>query len=90
MKISVFGLGYVGIVSGACLAESGHEVVGVDVAANKVDAVNAGACPIIEEGIAELVERTVTSGALRATTDAREAIENTDISVVSVGGRQWI
>jgi len=85
VKISIFGLGYVGIVSGACLAERGHEVVGVDIAAHKVEAVNAGACPIVEEGIAELVARTVAGGALRATTDAREAVEDSEVSLVSVG-----
>jgi GDP-mannose 6-dehydrogenase len=85
MKISIFGMGYVGVVSGACLARLGHQVVGVDVAAQKVDMINAGGCPIVEEGIADLMADVVASGALRATADVDEAVENSDISFVSVG-----
>ncbi len=85
MRISVFGLGYVGAVSAACLASEGHEVVGVDVSSTKVDLINAGRSPIIEEGIAEMTERVVSEGRLRATTDVREAIFATDISLVCVG-----
>ncbi len=85
MKISIFGMGYVGVVSGACLAELGHEVVGVDVAAQKVDMINAGNCPIVEDGIGELVSKVVESGALRATTDVTAAVAGSDVSFVSVG-----
>lgn len=85
MRISVFGLGYVGAVSAACFADDGHEVVGVDVSETKVSLINEGRSPIIEEGIAEMTERVVTSGRLRATADAREAVLATDISLVCVG-----
>lgn len=85
MRISVFGLGYVGAVSAACFAKDGHEVVGVDVNREKVDGINAGRAPIVEEGIQELVAEVVESGALRATTDAADGVENSDISMLCVG-----
>ncbi|WP_189954059.1 nucleotide sugar dehydrogenase [Streptomyces roseolus] len=85
MRVSVFGLGYVGCVSAACLASLGHEVIGVDVNPVKVDLVNGGRAPVVEEGIGELVAEVVASGALRATTDAREAIAGSDVSLVCVG-----
>lgn len=85
MKISIFGMGYVGVVSGACLAKLGHDVIGVDVAPQKIDMINAGGCPIVEEGIGELMANVVASGALRATTSVDDAIENSDVSFVSVG-----
>ena len=69
-KISIFGLGYVGLVSGACLARLGHEVVGVDISDEKIGMVNDRISPIIEEGISELVRERVDAGKLRATTDA--------------------
>lgn len=84
-SISVFGLGYVGCVSAACLAREGFPVVGVDVSDAKVAMVNAGTSTIVEEGIAELVSSTVSSGAFRATTSVDEAIMSTDISLVCVG-----
>ena len=85
MRISVFGMGYVGAVSGACLAEMGHEVIGVDVDTFKVQAINEGRAPIIEEKIAELTQQVVSSGQFRATTDTREAIANTELSLICVG-----
>ncbi|MFH9953970.1 nucleotide sugar dehydrogenase [Streptomyces roseolus] len=85
MRVSVFGLGYVGCVSAACLASLGHEVIGVDVNPVKVDLVNGGRAPVVEEGIGDLVAGVVASGALRATTDAREAIAGSDVSLVCVG-----
>jgi len=85
MRISVFGLGYVGTVSGACLAEMGHEVVGVDVDSFKVDTVNAGQSPIVEELINELIQDMVSQGRLRATTSVDEAIAATDLSIICVG-----
>jgi len=85
MRISVFGLGYVGAVSGACLAELGHEVVGVDVDQFKVDTINAGNSPIVEELIGDLTADMVEQGRLRATTDVGEAIAATEMSLVCVG-----
>lgn len=85
MRISIFGVGYVGAVSSACLASLGHEVVAVDVSAEKVAMVNAGRSPIVEESIDELIAGAVATGRLRATTDVAEAIAATDVSFISVG-----
>ncbi len=85
MKISVFGLGYVGSVSAASFAASGHEVVGVDANADKVATVNAGRSPVVEPGLEELIGRGVARGALRATTDAAEAVHSTELSLICVG-----
>ncbi|RVU14997.1 nucleotide sugar dehydrogenase [Streptomyces antnestii] len=85
MRVSVFGLGYVGCVSAACLASMGHEVIGVDVNQTKVDLVNDGKAPVVEERIGELVAEVVRTGALRATADVREAITGSEISLVCVG-----
>lgn len=85
MRISIFGLGYVGAVSAGCLARDGHEVVGVDPNSTKVDLINGGQSPIVEKDIGEIIERMVESGKLRATTEAQEAVSSTDISLVCVG-----
>ncbi|MDX3385862.1 nucleotide sugar dehydrogenase [Streptomyces niveiscabiei] len=85
MRVSVFGLGYVGCVSAACLAGMGHEVIGVDVNRVKVDLVNAGKAPVVEERIGELIADVVGKGTLRATTDVREAIAGSEVSLVCVG-----
>jgi GDP-mannose 6-dehydrogenase len=83
--ISVFGLGYVGCVSAACFAREGHSVVGVDVSLAKVDMINEGKATIVEQGIAELVAEMRAANRLRATTDVREAVLASDISLVCVG-----
>ena len=85
MKISVFGLGYVGCVSAACFSELGHSVVGVDVNETKVNAIRDGACPIIEPRIDVMIKEHVSNGRLSATTDAHSAIHNTDLTLVCVG-----
>ncbi|HLL74678.1 MAG TPA: UDP-glucose/GDP-mannose dehydrogenase family protein [Pyrinomonadaceae bacterium] len=85
MKLSVFGLGYVGCVSAACFAREGHEVVGVDVNPTKVEIVNAGRSPIVEAGVGELIGEMVAAGRLRATTDTGDAVRHTDVSLVCVG-----
>ena len=85
MRISVFGLGYVGSVSAGCLARDGHEVVGVDPVQAKVDLINRGQSPIIEAEIREIIASTVKSGRLRALTDPAKAICETDLSFVCVG-----
>lgn len=85
MKISIFGLGYVGAVSAGCLASDGHEVIGVDPNATKVDLINKGVTPIIEKDIGEMVAATAKNGKLRATTDVRAAVAGSDISLICVG-----
>src|ERR1700728_2354669 len=78
-------MGYVGTVSAGCLAQEGHEVVGVDPVPTKVELINAGKSPIIEEHIGELIAATVKSGRLRATCDQEQAIRETELSFVCVG-----
>lgn len=85
MRIAVFGLGYVGTVTAAGLASRGHEVCGVDVDTVKVDLVSSGRSPVVEPGIEEIIKEAVSSGRLRATTDAREALDRADVSLLCVG-----
>ena len=85
MKISIMGLGYVGAVSAGCLAEEGHEVIGVDPQQSKVDLINAGKTPIIEKDIGEMIAKSVAAGRLRATSDVQEAVRHTDLSLICVG-----
>jgi GDP-mannose 6-dehydrogenase len=85
LRISVFGLGYVGTVSAGCLADEGHEVVGVDPLPTKVDLINRGQSPIIEADIGEIIAATAKAGRLRATGDAVQAIRETELSFVCVG-----
>jgi GDP-mannose 6-dehydrogenase len=85
MRISVFGIGYVGAVSAACLAADGHDVTTVDTNPAKVKMINDGVAPIVETGLADLIREGVRSGKLRATTDAPGAVNGTDCSIVCVG-----
>lgn len=85
MKISVFGAGYVGVVSSGCLAALGHQVVAVDVAPEKVAMLNRGQSPIVEDKTNELIAAAVREGRLTATSNAAEAVARTDISFISVG-----
>ncbi len=85
MKISIFGLGYVGAVSAGCLAKEGHEVVGVDPSGVKVELINQGKTPIIEKDIGEIIEQAVQKGLLRATTDVRQAVNDSQVSFICVG-----
>ena len=90
MKISVFGLGYVGCVSAACLAKVGHEVIGVDVSQVKVSLINEGKSPIVEKDIGEIIYDVVrsdkyTPGKLTATTDPQQAVQSTELSLICVG-----
>src|SRR5512145_1775649 len=85
MKVSVFGLGYVGSVSAASFASDGHTVVGVDVNPGKVASLNEGRSPIVEKGLDELIADNAAAGRLRATTSTAEAVEATDLSLICVG-----
>ena len=84
-RIAIFGLGYVGSVSAACLADGGWNVVGVDVKPVKVDTINAGRSPIVEEGLDELMARGVAGRRLRASSDVEEAVATSDTSMICVG-----
>lgn len=85
MRLSVFGLGYVGCVSAACFAREGHVVVGVDVNPTKVAIINDAKTPIVEAGMGELIGEMVQSGRLRATVDSANAVKNSEFSLVCVG-----
>ena len=85
MRISVFGLGYVGAVSAGCLAREGHQVIGVDSEPAKVDLINAGRTPIIEKDIGGIIERNVREGRLSATADVAAAVAASDLIMVCVG-----
>lgn len=85
MKISIFGLGYVGAVSLACLARDGHDVIGVDIDQTKLDLIRDGKTPVVEEGMVDLMKSVVASGRVSVTTDAVHAVLNSDISLVCVG-----
>lgn len=85
MKILVWGLGYVGTVSAACFAQLGHEVVGVEVNAVKVEAINSGGSAIKEPGLADLVRQMVSSGRLRAAQNSQGLVDWADVSLICVG-----
>ncbi len=85
MKISVYGLGYVGTVSAACLARDGHEVIGVDVNPEKVDLINSGHATVGEPGLQDLVGDVHRAGRLRAVADSETAVQQSDISLICVG-----
>lgn len=85
MKISVFGMGYVGAVCSACFVKDGHYVVGVDPQKVKVDLINQGKSPIIEKGLEELIATGISSGRLKAIQDVEVALEETDVSIICVG-----
>lgn len=84
-RVAVFGTGYVGCVTAACLSRDGHQVIGVDIDAEKVAALNAGETPVAEPGLGDLVQQQVAAGTLRATEDFKSAIAETDIAMIAVG-----
>jgi GDP-mannose 6-dehydrogenase len=85
MRLAVFGLGYVGCVSAACLAARGHKVTGVDVSPLKTEMIARGESPVVEEHVGELIAHAVRAGDLRTTTCADEAVADSDVSLVCVG-----
>ena len=85
MKLSVFGIGYVGCVSAACFAKEGHTVIGVDVNSTKVGIINEGRSPIVEPGISAVIAEAVATGRLTATTDSTEAVRLSEMSLICVG-----
>ncbi len=85
MNISIFGLGYVGCVSLGCLAQNGHNVVGVDISPTKVGQINSGHATIIESDIGEIIAEQHRNGRIKATQDFRDAILRSDISILCVG-----
>lgn len=85
MRISIFGLGYVGAVCAGCLSARGHEVVGVDVSTTKIDLINDGKSPIVEPGLEALLQQGIQTGRLRGTTDVAGAIRDTELSMLCVG-----
>ncbi len=84
MKISIIGAGYVGLVTGACLADKNHQVIVVDIDPDKVDKINQAIAPIYEVGLPELLERNVPD-LLHATRDLRQAVLSTDLTIIAVG-----
>ena len=84
-KIAVFGLGYVGSVTAACLARIGHKVTGIDTSAAKVESIRQRRAPFYEPGLEEIIEETVNAGRLTATGDLAEALEDADVALLCVG-----
>lgn len=84
-RISIFGLGYVGCVTAACLARNGHDVTGIDANPNKVEQFRSGISPVGEPGLEELLQQGIASGRLTATTEVREAVERSDMAILAVG-----
>ena len=85
MNISIFGLGYVGCVSLGCLAKNGHKVIGVDVSQSKVDQINSGIATIVEKDIDAIIKEQRDLGTIKATTDSKEAVLNSELSIICVG-----
>src|SRR5438552_7993165 len=85
MKVSIFGLGYVGCVTAGCLVKDGHEIIGVDVVSSKVDKLKSGRPTVIETGLDELIAEEHQQGRITATTNGREAVLASDASIICVG-----
>ena len=85
MDIAIFGLGYVGAVSAACLSKEGHRVVGVDANPSKVELINQGRSPVVEKDVCKMIATAVAAGTLRATSDSAAAVRETEMSIVCVG-----
>ena len=85
MRVTIFGSGYVGLVTGACLAEAGNHVVCVDVDSNKIERLNQGEVPIHEPGLDALIKRNAAAGRLEFTTDAAKGVEHGLFQIIAVG-----
>src|SRR5574342_985481 len=85
MKISVIGTGYVGLVTGTCLAESGNNVICMDIDKRKIDLLNSGVVPIYEPGLEELIKRNTAHGRLTFTTDLAGAVRRAGLIFIAVG-----
>lgn len=85
MEISILGLGYVGTVSAGCLANDGHQIVGVDSNLTKVELINQGRSTIVEKDVDQMIDSNVGSGNLRATSSVKDAIDNSELSIICVG-----
>lgn len=85
MNVSIFGLGYVGCVSLGCLSQNGHNVIGVDVSSDKVNQINSGVATIVEKDIDNIISEQHKAGRIRATSDVKDAVLNSEISIVAVG-----
>jgi GDP-mannose 6-dehydrogenase len=85
MKVSIFGLGYVGCVSAACLSRDGHDVIGVDINPTKLELLASGKSPIVEPGLDDLISQVVESGKLQVTENVNSAVHNTSLSLICVG-----
>ena len=85
MRISIFGMGYVGVVCAGCLAEAGHEITGVDVSPLKVELLRQGKAPVVEPGLEDILSRQVASGRLRATSNTAQAVQDSELSMICVG-----
>ena len=88
MKITIFGSGYVGLVTSACFAETGNNVCCVDIDKDKVDLLNSGTVPIFEPGLESLIKLNKNNGRLNFTNDIKEAVEFSDILFIAVGTPQ--
>ena len=88
MKISIFGLGYVGCINLGCLARNGHDTIGVDVIESKVNLINSGKSPIIEKDIDAILKKQHGSGRISATVDGAAAVKDTEVSLICVGPLQ--
>lgn len=85
MKISIIGTGYVGLVTGTCLAESGNDVICMDIDDRKIGRLNSGVIPIYEPGLEELIKRNVAHGRLSFTADMAQAVKSADVIFIAVG-----
>ncbi len=85
MKISIIGTGYVGLVTGTCLAEIGHDITCIDILKEKVDAINQGKTPIYEPGLEELIKKNLQEKRLRATLELKQAVIESEVTFICVG-----